>query len=84
MAILTTRALGKRYGTKVGVEDVSLEVQPGAIFFVFLSVIEYYRPANILKTGSLPVGDIVVLLAIGGIAWIAGCEITARRNICTT
>lgn len=31
-AILTTRELGKRYGTKVGVEDVNLEVQPGAIF----------------------------------------------------
>ena len=32
MAILTTRALGKRYGTNVGVEDVNLEVQSGAIF----------------------------------------------------
>lgn len=52
--------------------------------FAFLSVIEYYRPANILKTGSLPRGDIAVLLAVGGLAWIAGCEITARRNICTT
>lgn len=41
MAILTTRALGKRYGTNVGVEDVA------------------------------------VLLAIGGIAWIAGCVCTA-------
>jgi ABC-2 type transport system permease protein len=52
--------------------------------FAFLSIVEYYRPANILKTGSLPFGDIAVLLAIGGVAWIAGCEITARRNICTT
>ncbi len=32
MAILTTRELGKCYGTKVGVEDVNLDVQPGAIF----------------------------------------------------
>ncbi len=52
--------------------------------FAFLSVVEYYRPANILRTGSLPFGDIAVLLTIGGVAWIAGCEITARRNICTT
>jgi ABC-2 type transport system permease protein len=52
--------------------------------FAFLSVIEYYQPANILKTGSLAFGDIAVLLAVGGVAWIAGCEITARRNICTT
>lgn len=52
--------------------------------FAFLSVIEYYQPANILKTGSLASADIAVLLAVGGVAWIAGCEITARRNICTT
>ena len=32
MAILTTRQLGKRYGTKVGVEDVNLEIDPGTIF----------------------------------------------------
>ena len=32
MAILTTQGLGKRYGTKVGVEDVNLEVHPGTIF----------------------------------------------------
>ena len=32
MAILTTQQLGKRYGTKVGVEDINLEVHPGTIF----------------------------------------------------
>jgi ABC-2 type transport system ATP-binding protein len=32
MAILTTRQLGKRYGTKVGVEGINLEVHPGTIF----------------------------------------------------
>jgi len=32
MGILTTRQLGKRYGTKVGVEDINLEVHPGTIF----------------------------------------------------
>ena len=52
--------------------------------FAFLSVVEYYQPANILKTGSLAFGDIAVLLGLGGFAWIAGCEITARRSICTT
>ena len=32
MAILATQQLGKRYGTKVGVEDINLEVHPGTIF----------------------------------------------------
>jgi len=52
--------------------------------FAFLSVVEYYQPANILKSGTLPFGDIAVLLGIGAIAWIAGCEVVARRSICTT
>ncbi len=32
MAILETRKLGKRYGAKVGVEDVDLEIDAGTIF----------------------------------------------------
>ena len=50
----------------------------------FLSVVEYYQPAKILRSGALPFGDIAVLLGIGLIAWIAGREIVARRSICTT
>ena len=52
--------------------------------FAVLSVVEYYQPANILRSGALPLGDIAVLLTIGGVLWIAGGEITARRNIATT
>ena len=52
--------------------------------FAFLSVLEYYQPATILKTGSLVGADILVLLGIGGVFWIAGCEISARRSLCTT
>ena len=52
--------------------------------FAFLSVVEYYQPAKILKSGTLPFGDIAVLLGIGAIAWIAGGEVVARRSICTT
>jgi len=50
----------------------------------FVSVLEYYQPASILRTGSLASGDVAVLLLVGGLTWLAGCEITARRNICTT
>jgi len=52
--------------------------------FAFLSVVEYYQPAKILRSGMLPLGDIAVLLGIGAVAWLAGCEIGARRSICTT
>ncbi len=51
--------------------------------FAFLSVIGYYRPAQILSTGGLPVGDVATLLAVGAAAWVAGSEIFARRSICT-
>jgi ABC-2 type transport system permease protein len=52
--------------------------------FAILSVLEYYQPANILRSGALPLGDVAVLLAIGAVLWIAGGEITARRSIATT
>ena len=52
--------------------------------FAFLSLLDYYRPAAILRSGAVPTSDIVALLAVAGGSWIAGCEITARRSICTT
>ncbi len=50
----------------------------------FLSVVEYYQPAKILRAGTFPSGDVAVLLAIGFVAWIAACEVNARRSISTT
>lgn len=50
----------------------------------FLSVLDYYQPAQVLKAGALPMGDIAVLLVLGTVSWIIGGEIIARRNICTT
>jgi ABC-2 type transport system permease protein len=52
--------------------------------FAFLGVLDYYQPATILRTGSLVYGDIAVLLLVGGVSWLTGCEITARRSVCTT
>lgn len=52
--------------------------------FAFLSVVEYYQPANIIRSGTLPAADIAVLLGVGLVAWFAGREIVARRSICTT
>jgi ABC-type transport system involved in multi-copper enzyme maturation permease subunit len=51
--------------------------------FSWLSVLNYYRPSQILATGQLPVRDIVVLLSVGVTAWLAALEIFARRNIST-
>ncbi len=49
-----------------------------------LSVLQYYQPATILKTGRLVPLDIAVLLIAGAVFWVVGCEYTARRSICTT
>ncbi|MCH7547898.1 MAG: hypothetical protein IID30_15985, partial [Planctomycetes bacterium] len=52
--------------------------------FAFLSVLDYSQPAQVLKVGAIPMGDVAALLAMGTVSWIIGGEIIARRNICTT
>jgi len=49
----------------------------------FLSVMEYYQPANTLRTGAFPVGDAITLLVVGIATWLLGSEVFARRSICT-
>jgi len=49
----------------------------------FLSVLEYYQPAEILRSGAWPVKDIAVLSAFGVTTWLIGGVITARRSLCT-
>jgi len=49
----------------------------------FLGVMDYYQPAGILRSGELPTRDMAVLLITGGIAWVLGGEVMARRSICT-
>ncbi len=49
----------------------------------FLSVMQYYQPAEILSSGAFPWRDAVVLLTTGMVTWLLGCEIFARRSICT-
>jgi len=48
-----------------------------------LSVLEYYRPAEIIQEGALPVTNICILLTVGSICWIAAGVILRRRSICT-
>jgi hypothetical protein len=49
----------------------------------FLSVLEYYQPAEIVRSGQFPAGDILVLLACALLTWLLGGEIVARRSIST-
>jgi ABC-2 type transport system permease protein len=49
----------------------------------FLSVLHFYQPAEVLRSGVLPTCDLVVLFAFGIITWALGGEILARRSICT-
>jgi beta-exotoxin I transport system permease protein len=49
----------------------------------FLSVMKYYQPAQILTSEQFPLGHVAILLCVGGVAWLVGGEIVARRSICT-
>ena len=49
----------------------------------FVGLMEYYRPALILRDGGFPVRDVLVLVLVGGALWTIGLERTARRDIVT-
>ena len=49
----------------------------------WLSVMEYYRPAIIIQTGTFPRLDIEILLLIAVIFWIASGVTFRMRSICT-
>jgi ABC-2 type transport system permease protein len=51
--------------------------------FAFLSVMKYYQPAQILRSGDFPIRDVAVLLSVGATAWLLGGEVVARRSLCT-
>jgi ABC-2 type transport system permease protein len=56
---------------------------PAAEALSWLSVLNYYRPSQILASGEVPTGDIAVLLSVGISAWLVGLESFARRSIST-
>ncbi len=49
----------------------------------FLSLLDYYRPLAILRDHVWPMTDIAVLLAAGGLFWLAGAVVMSRRDLCT-
>ena len=49
----------------------------------FLSLLDYYQPLPLVRTGDLPVGDMVILVGFAATAWTAGGVWFARRDVCT-
>lgn len=52
--------------------------------FGFLSLLHYYRPAIIMRSGAWPVRDLCVLLGAGLALWLAAGTILSRRALTTT
>jgi hypothetical protein len=50
----------------------------------WLSVLHYYKPADILVTGQVAWTHLIVLVSIASIAWGIAGEVFARRSIATT
>jgi ABC-type transport system involved in multi-copper enzyme maturation permease subunit len=49
----------------------------------FLSVMEYYQPAEILNTGQPSGENMAILLGVAATSWILGGVVFSRRSICT-
>ena len=52
--------------------------------FSFLSLLHYYRPMDLVRTGQWPWGDLLVLGFSGFGLWLLGGILFSRRDICTT
>ncbi len=49
----------------------------------FLSLLNYYQPLPLVRTGQLPVGDMVILTGFAAVTWTTGGVWFARRDVCT-
>jgi ABC-type transport system involved in multi-copper enzyme maturation permease subunit len=50
----------------------------------FLSLLDYYRPLTLMRTGGWPLKDMAVLAGVSAAAWVVGGCIFARRDITTS
>lgn len=46
-----------------------------------IGLLHFYRPLEIVRMGTLPMGDVAALLAIAAVAWTAGLVHFSRRDI---
>lgn len=49
----------------------------------YLSLLNYFRPVDVIRSRSWPVGNMVVLLSIASVTWLAGLLYFQRRDIPT-
>lgn len=81
---------GRAFGVVFGILIVSYLINflagiwEPAKSLAFLSIMNYYKPADTIRMQSMPWGDAAVLATLAAVMWTAGLEITARRSIATT
>ncbi len=46
-------------------------------------LLNYHRPQEIITSGAWPITDMLVLMAVGALTWLAGAVIFTRRDIAT-
>lgn len=49
----------------------------------FLSLLNYFRPVDVVRTGEWPWAHIILLVAVGGVTWSVGLMIFSRKDIPT-
>lgn len=59
------------------------QFQDWAKSIAWLSVMEYYRPAIIIRSGEFPADDVKMLLLLTGVFWSVSLAVLRRRSICT-
>lgn len=80
---------GRAVGTAIGIVLVQFiwsflsQYWSVAQDYSFLSVLDLFKPGPILTTGTFPVGDMALLLLLGGGLWIGAGVVFQRRDICT-
>jgi ABC-type transport system involved in multi-copper enzyme maturation permease subunit len=47
----------------------------------FLSLLHYYRPVDVVRTGELPITHLATLAGVGFVSWIAGTVWFCRKDI---
>jgi ABC-2 type transport system permease protein len=80
---------GRAMGTAFAILMASLFLSSMSTFNTIVksvsvvSLMNYYRPYGILQGQASPLGDIIVLLAIGTVLWIIGAVVFVRRDLRT-
>jgi beta-exotoxin I transport system permease protein len=49
----------------------------------FLGILDYYRPINVFRDGSIPWHDMGILVGVALTLWIAAGIVFSRRDVCT-